>query len=106
MPDAEHRQLGAPEHVQRDPDVVQVLRAPRAGRDHDVVHGQRCHLVPRQLVVAHDDRFVPVDLAQQVIEVERERVVVVDQERAHRRIYTLPTLSQQRCRFTRDLGAL
>ena len=82
--DAEHRHLGAPEHVERDADVALVLRAPGAGRDHDVVHGQRRDLLPRQLVVAHDDRLVAVDLAQQVEEVEGERVVVVDQERAHR----------------------
>ena len=57
---------------------------------------QRRELLPRQLVVAHDDRLVAVDLAQQVEEVEGERVVVVDQERAHGRIYTLPTLAQER----------
>ena len=84
--DAEDRHLGAPEHVERDPDVAPLLRAPGAGRDHDVVHGQRRDLIPRQLVVAHDDRLVAVDLAQQVEEVEGERVVVVDQEGAHRRI--------------------
>ena len=82
--DAEHRHLGALEHLEGDADVALVLRAPGAGRDHDVVHAQRRDLLPRQLVVAHDDRLVAVDLAQQVEEVEGERVVVVDQERAHR----------------------
>jgi hypothetical protein len=38
---------------------------------------------------------------QQVEEVERERVVVVDQERAHGRIYTLATLAQERLRLLR-----
>ncbi len=90
--DAEHGDLGVPEHVERDADVALMLRPPGAGRDHDVVHGQRRDLRPRQLVVAHDDRLVSVDLAQQVEEVEGERVVVVDQERAHGRTYTLPTL--------------
>jgi hypothetical protein len=90
--DAEDRYPGAPEHVERDADVALVLRAPGAGRDHDVVHRQRRDLIPRQLVVAHDDRLVAVDLAQQVEEVEGERVVVVDQKRAHGRTYTLPTL--------------
>ena len=84
--DAEHRHLGALERLQRDADVALVLGAPRAGRDHDVVHRQRRELLPRQVVVAHHDRLVAVDLAQQVEEVERERVVVVDQERAHGRI--------------------
>src|SRR5215218_2189485 len=102
--DAEHRQLGALEHVQRDPDVALVLRAAGARRDHDVVHGQRHDLLPRQLVVAHDDRFVAVDLTQQVEEVEGERVVVVDQKRAHGRIYTLPTLAQERLRLLRRRG--
>ena len=81
--DAEHRHLGALQHVQRDADVTPVLGAPGTWRDHDVVHRQRGELLPRQLVVAHDDRLVAVDLAQQVEEVEGERVVVVDQERAH-----------------------
>ena len=72
------------ERVQRDAEVALALGAPGAGRDHDVVHGQRRELLPRQLVVAHDDRLLAVDLAQQVEEVEGERVVVVDQERAHR----------------------
>ena len=53
----------------------------------------RHELLPRELVVAHDDRLGAVDLAQQVEEVERERVVVVDQERAHRRSYTLAPLA-------------
>ena len=65
---------------------------PGARGDHDVVHRQRRELVPRQLVVAHDHGLVAVDLAQQVEEVERERVVVVDQERPHGRIYTLPNV--------------
>ena len=41
--------------------------------------------LPRQLVVAHDERLLAVDLAQQMEEVERVGVVVVDQQRAHRR---------------------
>src|SRR5215216_32444 len=97
--DTEHRHLGALEHVQRDADVALALGASRARRDHDVVHRQRSELLPRQLVVAHDDRLIAVDLAQQVEEVEGERVVVVDQERAHARIYTLPTLAQERLRL-------
>ena len=57
---------------------------------------QRRELVPRELVVAHDDRLFAVDLAQQVEEVERERVVVVDQERAHRASTLCPTLARRR----------
>ena len=91
---AEHRDVGALERVQRDADVALVLGPPGARRDHDVVEAQRLELLPRQLVVAHDDRLAAVDLAQQVEEVEGEGVVVVDQERAHGRIYTLPTLAQ------------
>ena len=91
--DAEHRDLRALEHLQRDADVALVLRTPGAGRDHDVVHRQGRDLLPGQLVVAYDDRLLAVDLPQQVEEVEGERVVVVDQEGAHGRIYTLPALA-------------
>ena len=70
-----------------------------AGGDDDVVDRQRRQLLPRQLVVADDDRLVATGLAQQVEEVEGERVVVVDQERAHGRIYTLATLAQERLRL-------
>ena len=76
--------VGAPQRLQRHADVARVLGAARARRDDDVVHRQRRELLPRQLVVAHDDRLVAVDLAQQVEEVEGEGVVVVDQQRAHR----------------------
>jgi hypothetical protein len=80
--DAEHRHLGALQRVERDADVALAVRAAGAGRDHDVVDAQRGQLLPRQLVVARDDRLVAVDLADQMEEVEGERVVVVDQERA------------------------
>src|SRR3712207_9568731 len=63
------------EDVERDADVALALGAPGARRDHDVVDRQRGELLPRQLVVACDDRLVATDLAQQVEEVEGERVV-------------------------------
>ncbi len=96
---AEHRHLGALQHVERDADVAPALGAAGAGGDDDVVDRQRRQLLPRQLVVADDDRLVATGLAQQVEEVEGERVVVVDQERAHGRIYTLATLAQERLRL-------
>src|SRR5919202_6393166 len=64
--------------------VPRVLRPAGPGRDHHVVRRQAGERVPRQLVVAHDDRLLTVDLAEQVEEVERVGVVVVDQQRAHR----------------------
>jgi hypothetical protein len=84
--DTQHGHAGPAQRVERHADVARVLGSTRAGRDHDVVGAQRRELLPRELVVAHDDRLVASDLAQQVEEVEGERVVVVDQERAHGRI--------------------
>src|SRR5919202_5645853 len=65
--------------------VPRVLRPAGPGRDHHVVRRQPGELVPRQLVVAHDDRLLPVDLADEMEEVEGVGVVVVDQQRAHPR---------------------
>src|SRR5262245_32816458 len=76
--------------------VPGVLRPAGRGGDDDVVGPQRRDLLPGQLVVADDDRLLTIDLAQQVEEVEGERVVVVDQQRFHGRAYTLPTLAPER----------
>jgi hypothetical protein len=70
--DTEHRHLGPPQHLERDAGVARVLGPSGPGRDHHVVRGEGSELVPRQLVVAHDDRLrAPVDLAEQVEQVER-----------------------------------
>src|SRR3954452_9858757 len=79
---AEDRHADAPQHVERDAGVARVLGP---GRDHHVVELDRGELLPRQLVVAHDDRLLVVDLAEQMEEVEGVGVVVVDQQRAHQR---------------------
>src|SRR3954452_8607507 len=84
---AEDRHAGAPQHVERDAGVARGLGP---GRDHHVVELDRGELLPRQLVVAHDDRLLPVDLAEQMEEVEGVGVVVVDQQRAHPRALHIP----------------
>ena len=82
--DAEHRHLGAAQDLERDAGVPRMLGPSGPGRDHDVVRMQRGEVVPGQLVVAHDDRLLAVDLAEEMEEVEGVGVVVVDQQRAHR----------------------
>jgi hypothetical protein len=62
--DAEHRHFGTPQHLERDAGVTRTLGPSGPGRDHDVLRSQADELVPRQLVVAHDDRLLPVDLAE------------------------------------------
>ena len=90
--DAEHRQLGALQHVQRDADVARVLGAARGPGRSRCCPPPAPRARPTTARRCARPRLVAVDLAQQVEEVERERVVVVDQERAHGRIYTLPNV--------------
>ena len=58
--DAEHRHLERAQHLERDAGVARMLGPSGPGRDHDVVRMQRREVVPRQLVVAHDDRLSPL----------------------------------------------
>ena len=76
--DAEHRhglaQLA--DHVHRDP---RILRPSRAGRDDDALGRERADVVERDLVVAPDERR-RAQLAEVLRQVERERVVVVEEK--------------------------
>ena len=74
---------GLHDRLAADPEVARVLGTPRAGRDDDVVEPRARQLGPRRTVVAHDDRILAVRLGEKLEQVERERVVVVQQQGPH-----------------------
>jgi hypothetical protein len=80
---AEYGDPRAPQRIERYADVARVLRAAGAGGDHDVVDVPALDLRRRQRVVVDDERLLAVDLIEQMEEVERVRVVVVDQQGSH-----------------------
>ena len=86
--DAKERHVRLADRVGAHSEVTRVLRAAGPGRDHDVVEVLARELGPAHGVVAHDHGIASVDLRQELEQVERERVVVVQQEgldRAHDR---------------------
>src|SRR5215211_6264894 len=83
--DAEERLFAAADRLGGDAEVSRRVRAPRSRGDDDVVELQALQLIPRRLVIPHHERLHAVHLRQELEEVEGERVVVVDQQRAHRR---------------------
>ncbi len=81
--DAQQRHLGLADRVGADAEVLGIVGPAGAGRDHDVVEVAPRQLAPGGAVVAHDGRLLAVRLRDQLEEVVRERVVVVDQQRLH-----------------------
>ena len=82
---AQQRDLGGLDRVLADAEVLRGAPAgPGPGEMTMLSNSSRLELGPRGLVVADDDRILAIDRRQQLEEVERERVVVVDQERPHR----------------------
>jgi hypothetical protein len=79
--DAENGNYPRANRVAAHAEVALSRRVAGAGRDDDVVEPPVPQLVPRDTVVPHDVRLDAVDLREQLEEVERVRVVVVDQER-------------------------
>ena len=76
--DAEHRHVRskALDHLDRD---ARVFGSSGSGRDDDVIGRIVADLVGRQLVVAADERRC-AQLAEILGEIERERIVVIDQK--------------------------
>ena len=92
--DAEHRDLALGEGRAADAEVALALGPPGAGRDDDPVPPVGGQRAPAHLVVAHDDRLLAGDACDQLVEVERVRVVVVDQQRRHEREDSVDTVFQ------------
>jgi hypothetical protein len=80
--DAEHGEVALADRAGADAEVRGPLGPAGTGRDDDRVEALEVDLRP-VAVVGDDDRRAPVHLAQQLVEVVGERVVVVDQQRAH-----------------------
>ena len=74
--------LSNAEEALADPEVLLPLGAARPGREHDVVEVQPPQLLPGDVVGHHDGRDT-AHLGAELVEVEGERVVVVDEERPH-----------------------
>ena len=67
----------------RQPEIALPTRMSRSRRDDDRIRTEAGELVRPQLVVAHDPRSLPEDRADELEEIERERVVVVNQQHVH-----------------------
>ncbi len=76
--------LFLPDQLSADAEVGGPFRSAGAGGKNDIVVVQPLKLIPRQLVVAHDQRFAPIHRSQQMENVVGERVVVIDDQRPHR----------------------
>ncbi len=82
--DAEHRDLAVAEDVPADAEVVPAFGPARAGREHDRVEVGAREDPPGDGVVVDHDRLLARGRRQQVEDVVRVGVVVVDQQRPHR----------------------
>ena len=79
--DAQHRDRRGGQYVGADAEVGAVVGPSGTGRDDDVVELEVRQLIPARAVVANHDGVLAVGLRQELEEVERERVVVVQQQR-------------------------
>ena len=82
--DAEHRQSAVADRRGADAEVARAFRAGRARARRRRSNPERAAPAHDAVVVAHHERRLAVHLAEQLEEVVRERVVVVDQQRLHR----------------------
>jgi hypothetical protein len=80
---AEQRDARTGDDVSAEAEVGVVPRAARSWGDHHVVETVEVGQPEARVVVRDDDRIVPVHPCEVLEQVERERVVVVDQQRAH-----------------------
>ena len=93
--DAQHWNIGFKNGLGADAEISSYLRTARPGRNDDVVEIQVAYFIPWRRVVVHDDRRYAIHLRQILVEIERERIVVVDQQCSHRAFGTdaVPELS-------------
>lgn len=80
---AEQRRGGAAQHRPYPSEIAADLRAAWPGRDNDAVDVAEQAVAELGIVVGHDHRFGVVDLRDELEQVERVRIVVVDEESAH-----------------------
>jgi len=78
--DAEDRHRGEQDRVAGDGKVAVILRVSGPGRNNDVVEAVIFQIIPGKLIIFYDDGFIPVNLRDELKQVERERVVIVDQK--------------------------
>lgn len=84
--DAEHGDRRRGEHGGAQSEVARLGRVPGSGRDHDIVESREvCPEIGKgaDRVVEDDDRFLAVDLGDQLEQVVRVRVVIVDEQGLH-----------------------
>jgi hypothetical protein len=78
---AEDRRRGEQDRVAGDAKVAVVVRATRPRRNNDIVEGVIFQIVPRKkLIVFYDDGFLSVYLRYELKQVERERIVIINQK--------------------------
>src|ERR1039457_1555223 len=78
--DAEDRRRREQDRVAGDTKVAVVLRASGPRRNNDIVEAVIFQIIPGKLIVLYNDGFIPVNLRDELKQVERERVVIVDQK--------------------------
>ena len=79
---AEDRDMGLEECIAANAEIFGTLRRAGSGRDDDVVERQSGDFIPRALIVVDYERLFSVHLSDQLIQIEREGVVVIDDQSA------------------------
>jgi hypothetical protein len=88
---AEDRHAGVQNGLGGNTKIRVTFRTTWAWADDDIVDVEGFDFPPCYTVVSHDDGRRSIYLRNELVEVERERVVVVDEERSHgsSKIYSL-----------------
>src|ERR1035437_2498104 len=78
--DAEARHRREQDRVARDAKVAEVLRASGPRRNNDIVEAVIFQIIPGKLIVLYDDGFIPVNLRDELKQVERKGIVIINQK--------------------------
>src|SRR5579859_4945644 len=78
-------QVGLQHGLPADPEIPLDFGASRAWGEHDVVDLEATYFAPGDLVVAHNNGWLTIDLGEVLKEIKGKGVVVVDQQCFHGR---------------------
>src|SRR5579859_4283164 len=93
-------QVGLQDGLPADPEIPLDFGPSGAWGEHDVVDLEATHFAPGDLVVAHHDGWLAIDLGEVLKEIEGKGVVVVDQQCFHGRLPALiPWKNQPAMRY-------
>ena len=85
MPEAhtEHRDFRSGNDIRTDPEVCRLNRRPGSRRNDDIVEPVESRQRILSPIIGHDDRLTAIHLGEEMKEVERKRVRIVDEQRSH-----------------------